>query len=114
MSFRVFVKAAPERLVPLHATSASGAGGALVMCKPGNVYPVEYTTEVRKRIKSGDLALCDRDGKDVPEERSAAVPDGEIELDAGGALVKPALADGPELAKFDVSDTKAAKPTKES
>lgn len=93
--------------VPVHASVGSSATGGQLQCVTGKVYRLPWTTETRKRIRSGDLVLCTRDGGEVQEEHEASAPNA-VELDESGAVTASPRVAGPAVAKFDTSDTKGA------
>lgn len=77
----ILVTVAPGREVPF----APGVASALGNGKPGKVYRAAYTTETRRAIASGDLALVNKHGHPVTELEKANAPD-EIEVDETGAI----------------------------
>lgn len=81
----VFVTAAEGRKVPIPSNEASAPGAALLLCEPGKVYRLPYTTHTRRRITSGDLVLTDQGGTAVDsiELADSAEP---LAIDATGAI----------------------------
>jgi hypothetical protein len=53
----VTVQAQPGRTVPFHPSVYSAGGGAGGVLKPGEEAEVNYTAEVRKGLRNGDLKI---------------------------------------------------------
>lgn len=100
----VFVRALPDKTVPL----MEGGRLRLLVEKDeegvDNVYRVPWTTETRKRINAGDMRLSDRAGNEVPELAAASAPD-EVPLNENGSVADPPVVAGPAVKAFDTSDT---------
>lgn len=76
----VLVTAAAGRLCPIAAADASAPGGGLLMCHPGKVYRLPYSSYVRRRINAGDLELVDG----LTDAPGAIGEVDEVALEGGG------------------------------
>lgn len=107
----VYVTAAEGKLCPWPASEASSPAGQLRV-EPGKVYRVPYTTFSRRRLNSGDVLLCTRDGKIVKpgDLTSAAAPNEEHQDETGAIALGEVTAQGSTApmhtaGSFDMSDT---------
>lgn len=82
----VFVTAAEGREVPVPPNEASAPGATMLRCLPGKVYRLPWTTYTRRRITSGDLILCSRNGVHAPDAEKADASDAALPLDDTGAV----------------------------
>jgi len=88
MITHVFATVPAGRLVPIPASEASAAGGAVLLCAPGKLYCLPWTTYTRRRINGGDLVLCNSGGTAVKDAAAASAPastklapDGTVDTD---------------------------------
>jgi hypothetical protein len=81
----IFATVPEGRECPIPPSEANAPGAALLVCRPGKVYRLPYTTFTRRRVLGGDLVLSNRRGTKVDAAEHAR-SDEPLELDETGAI----------------------------
>ncbi len=115
----VFVTVPVGRLVPVPASEARAVGAVVLLCEPGKVYALPWSTYTRRRLKTGDFILSNQGGTAVKDAESARASS-TIKIAADGAIDSDQRTDaqinaeasqkvGASPKSFDHSDAKQGK-----